>query len=253
MMLTRDELEEYRHVLGFNLWQIEKDYLQHLLLLFLYQRAGRNLVFKGGTALQKGYALNRFSIDLDFTSTDGEARRLIQNVSRDITSFGFRAVIGEGERTRTTRVIKAKIEGPLYDGGERTMTTLRLEISARRDVLLEPVAKEIVPVYADLRPYVTVMMDLREMLAEKVRALVWRAEAKDLYDLWFLTRKNVKWDVTLVDRKLSYYRLKFNKDAFLGKVSGLKEAWPVELKAAVSTLPPFEVAQLDIRQAISEI
>ena len=67
-MLSRKNLESMRSVLGYNLGQVESDYLQHILLLLLSRRAGNWLVFKGGTALQKAYGLNRFSDDLDFTS-----------------------------------------------------------------------------------------------------------------------------------------------------------------------------------------
>jgi len=59
-MLTRKELESFRNVLGFNLGQAEKDYLQHLLLFLMSKNARSELVFKGGTCLQKAYGLGRF-------------------------------------------------------------------------------------------------------------------------------------------------------------------------------------------------
>ena len=66
-MLTRNDLVEYSETMSFNLGQIEKDYIQHVFLINLYRRVGDEIVFKGGTALQKCYGLNRFSEDLDFT------------------------------------------------------------------------------------------------------------------------------------------------------------------------------------------
>ena len=248
-MFTREELEEYRNVLGFNLWQVEKDYLQHMFLLFLHQRINRELIFKGGTALQKTFGLNRFSIDLDFTSSNNGIGERIKEVAKDITNFGFPASLGEVERTETSKIAKVRIEGPLYDGSERTMTVLRIEISLR-DLVLEPMIKEIVPIYSDLRPYFIVLMDLREILAEKARALIWRTDARDLYDLWFLLRKNVKVNVALVDRKLSYHNLKFDKEEFLGKVNDLRKTWDRELKPIVSALPPFEEVEKDIKETL---
>ena len=59
-MLTRNDLFLYRNVTEFNLGQIEKDYIQHIFLMNLYRRMGNELVFKGDTALQKIYGLNRF-------------------------------------------------------------------------------------------------------------------------------------------------------------------------------------------------
>ena len=66
-MITKEDLKEYGRTFGFNLGQAEKDYLQHIFLLFLSRNISNELVFKGGTALQKIYGINRFSIDLDFT------------------------------------------------------------------------------------------------------------------------------------------------------------------------------------------
>ena len=67
-MIDRKELEEYAKIKGLNLGQAEKDYVQTIMLFILYQKYGRELVFKGGTALNKCFNLDRFSQDIDFTS-----------------------------------------------------------------------------------------------------------------------------------------------------------------------------------------
>jgi predicted nucleotidyltransferase component of viral defense system len=245
-MLTKEELRTYEKILGFNLWQVEKDYLQHLLLLFLYSRIKRELVFKGGTALQKVFGLNRFSIDLDFSSTNNNSEKVFEKVVEDITNFGFPSQISKIEKTKIAKVIVLKIQGPLYEGNERTITTLRIEISLRKDLILEPMVKEVVPPYADLRPYFTNLMDLREILAEKVRALMERGKARDLYDLWFLLKKNVAQDIALINKKLKYYNLKFGKKEFFQKIKGIEKIWEKELKPLVSMLPSFEVVEKDV-------
>lgn len=250
-MLTRKELEEYRGVLGFNLWQVEKDYLQHILLLFLFQRIKRGLVFKGGTALQKAFALNRFSIDLDFSSSDDLADGAFGEVARDISNFGFPVRVVETKKTDISNAVRVGVEGPLYDGSERTVASLRLEISTRRDLVLEPVVKEIVPVYSDLRPYFAVLLAPEEIMAEKIRALMRRGDARDLYDLWFLVRKGVKVNADLANRKLSYYDLKFDAKKLLKRVGDLKRGWDPELGSTVSALPPFEKVEEDIADALA--
>lgn len=245
-MLTKGELREYEKVVGFNLWQVEKDYLQHLFLLFLYARIGKELILKGGTALQKVFGLNRFSVDLDFALMDNELEKALERVAKDITTFGFPSKLSKIEETEVAKTAWLKIEGPLYDGSEKTITNLRLEISLRKDLILKPLVKEVVPVYRDLRPYAVVIMDLREIMAEKIRAIAWRSRARDLYDLWFLLRKNVKLDPQLVNRKLEYYNLKFDKRSFLQKIRDLKDVWKLELTPLVSWLPPFEVVEKDV-------
>jgi predicted nucleotidyltransferase component of viral defense system len=89
MMLTKDELKAFESTLGFNVWQLEKDYLQHLFLLFLSRRTKDQLVFKGGTALQKIYGLNRFSIDLIFLYKKNLKMRKLKWLLKILRSLGL--------------------------------------------------------------------------------------------------------------------------------------------------------------------
>lgn len=68
-MIDRNELGEYARALKYNIYQAEKDYVQHVFLAALYSVSATEFVFKGGTALQKAYGLDRFSEDLDFTAS----------------------------------------------------------------------------------------------------------------------------------------------------------------------------------------
>src|SRR3989344_3824087 len=68
-MLNYDELENIARLKRLSLKNIEKDYLQDLILFSIYSFIGKELVFKGGTCLYKLYKLGRFSEDLDFTLT----------------------------------------------------------------------------------------------------------------------------------------------------------------------------------------
>jgi predicted nucleotidyltransferase component of viral defense system len=249
-MLGKEELRTYEKIVGFNLWQVEKDYLQHLVLLFLYSTIKSELVLKGGTALQKAFGLNRFSIDLDFSSTKNNSEKFFEKVVEDITNFGFPSQISKIEKSKITKAktIILKIQGPLYDGNEKTITTLRAEISLRKDLILQPIPKEIVPPYADLRPYFINLMDPKEILAEKVRALMWRGKARDLYDLWFLLKKNVTPDVDLINKKLKYYNLKFNKEEFFQKIKDIEEIWEKELKPLVNVVPSFETIKKEVTE-----
>jgi predicted nucleotidyltransferase component of viral defense system len=240
-MLGREELRQYQDVLGFNLGQVEKDYLQHLLLLFLFEGSRGLLVFKGGTCLQKAFGLGRFSVDLDFTSrTEDDAEHVVASAAKNMSVFGFQSTLARTQVKSDSKTLYVKVLGPLYDGSERTASTLRVEVSLRNDILLNPLANEIVPVYSDLRPYTATLMDLSEILAEKVRALSWRSEAKDLYDLWFLLRRGVATDASLIQRKLDFYGTKFEGHRFLQRIRGLGSVWQSELSPLVRSVPDFE-------------
>ena len=134
-MLTQKELEKFKSLLGFSIWQVERDYLQHLILLILSQRTSQEFIFKGGTALQKTFGLNRFSIDLDFTKNGEWADDLFEQLRKDVTTFGYEAKITVKEQ-KESQLVKIAMKGPLYKGIERSLAVLRLEISLRRILFL---------------------------------------------------------------------------------------------------------------------
>jgi predicted nucleotidyltransferase component of viral defense system len=136
-MLSRKNLESMKSVLGYNLGQVESDYLQHILLLFLSRRAGSWLVLKGGTALQKAYGLNRFSDDLDFTSKKGDIEEIAQGIRTDLAAFGLENELKINRMESVSEVIVYSIKGPLYDGTPRSMAVQRLEVSLREEVILK--------------------------------------------------------------------------------------------------------------------
>ena len=238
-MLTKTELKKYMNITGFDLWQTEKDYLQHLFLIFLSRRSKDQLVFKGGTALQKIYGLNRFSSDLDFTMKKKMDDEIIEKISRDVKLFGFDCKFKK-IKSYPSLVFKLMIKGPLFDGSNLSISSLRLEINKKDEVLLEPEIKEVYPIYNDLQPYTCLVMDLREILAEKIRAILTRQKARDVYDLWFLLKKNVDVDINLINKKLEFYNKRFNKKEFISQLKKMEKIWSVELKPLLNFIPPFQ-------------
>lgn len=239
-MISRQQLEQLKPVLGFTIWQAEKDYLQHLFLLFLSRRSRGELIFKGGTALQKAYGLGRFSIDLDFNlgQPDFDVKGLLEKIASDLSFFGYKAVFGvqDGKLSKPSFL---EVEGPLYEGTEKTLSTLRIDISMRETVLLEPRTVEIMPVYPDMPPYFATVMALEEILSEKVRAIMCRASARDVYDLWFLLNKNVKPDFSMIGRKLEYCKMKYGQKSFLDAVDRRNEVWENEIGQLLQAVPDF--------------
>ena len=77
-MISKEDLKQYSKIIGFNLGQTETDYLQHLFLLLMSRHLYGELVFKGGTALQKAYGLNRFSVDLSEYKRDCRNGKIIE-------------------------------------------------------------------------------------------------------------------------------------------------------------------------------
>jgi predicted nucleotidyltransferase component of viral defense system len=165
--------------------------------------------------------------------------------AEDIEKFGFDCKC-EKEKENFGITFKLKINGPLYDGTERSKSILRIEISKREKVLLEPKLKEIIPIYPDLHPYTILTMQLKEILAEKIRAIIVRTKARDVYDLWFLLRKNVKIDEKLINKKLSFYKKTFRREDLKSNIKSIGRIWERELKPLVTFLPSFKLVLKEI-------
>ncbi|KCZ70970.1 protein of unknown function (DUF1814) [Candidatus Methanoperedens nitroreducens] len=250
-MLSRKNLESMKSVLGYNLGQVESDYLQHILLLFLSKRAGTWLVFKGGTALQKAYGLNRFSDDLDFTSKKEDLEEIAHGIKTDLAIFGLENELKINRMENVSEVIVYSIKGPLYDGTPRSMAVQRVEVSLRERVILKEEIHEVVPVYPDLQPYLLTMMNPEEILSEKVRAIMTRNKARDVYDTRFLIKKKIPINPELINKKLEYYGMVFDLDAFTASLMDKNRIWEKELKPLVSFIPNFEKTAKEILDAFS--
>ncbi|MBI4918616.1 nucleotidyl transferase AbiEii/AbiGii toxin family protein [archaeon] len=239
-MLNRTDLEKYRSITGLNLGQIERDYLQHLALMILYKISDRHLIFKGGTALQKIYQLPRFSEDLDFTlCKEFELRKLMEKLVKDLEIAGYDSSFEIQKDLKLGKTIRLKIKGPLYNGQENSVFYLLLEISNREKVLLEPQLKEIKPVYKDLNSYLVKVMDLKEIFAEKIRAIMTREKARDLFDINFLLDQKASPDLKLINEKLKYYKEKFDLKEFMQAIDNKSKIWKKDLTPLMIKIPDF--------------
>ncbi|MCL6090881.1 MAG: nucleotidyl transferase AbiEii/AbiGii toxin family protein [Candidatus Thermoplasmatota archaeon] len=235
-MLNREEL--IQTPIDFNLYQKEKDYLQHIVLSRVFSRTSSELTFKGGTAIQKCFGLNRFSEDLDFTASENLSREKLERSLEEMGRF-YPCSVSKVENN-VSLSYKLKIEGPLFHG-PLSLQTIRIDISMREEILLTPIKRIVTPLYIDLQPYMVVFMEPREILSEKIRALMTRAKARDLYDLYYLSQKNVELDLHLASRKLEFYSLEFNRDILLERLGRLKSQWEKEIPGLVRNVPDFDL------------
>lgn len=248
-MIAKNELRGYCKLTGFNLGQVEKDYLQHLLLILLSRHSSNELVFKGGTALQKVCGLNRFSIDLDFTQKEEiNFPELMGKITRSMTDFGYES---EYKETKTLgKTFRITTKGPLYNNTPISASTLRVEISQREHILIEPQLKQITPIYRDLQPYTLLVMQESEILAEKIRAIISRNKPRDIFDLHFLLKKGVKFDLGFINKKLEYYKEKFDKEKFISSIMEKKPIWEKEMRQYLNAVTNFEIILKEIKEAL---
>lgn len=248
-MLGYDELENIANLKRLSLISAEKDYLQDLILFSIYTNVGKELVFKGGTSLYKIYKLNRFSEDLDFTLTKKIDMKKIRNkILSELKLLNIEGRIKEIKEHKNEINIRLLLNGPLYKGSKETQCFIPLNISLKEQVLIEPKKESIMPLYKELPNFELFVMQEKEILAEKVRAIFTRMKPRDIYDLWFLsTRKNIVFNSRLINKKLSLYNLKFNFKEFKNRIEKMKGLWQIDLKnLIVGELPDFEKVKKEV-------
>jgi len=236
-MITKEELTEYSKVTSLqNLGQAEKDYFQNIILFVLYQNYGKDIVFKGGTALKKAYGLDRFSEDLDFTcSKHIDNKKLEDGMKRFKIEFET-----EKEEHENGLKITFRIRGPLYVGIRQSLCKFIVDFSFREKVELRPEIKTIGRFLEEIPSFDVVVMQEKEILAEKVRAIYTRTKARDVYDLRFLLVKGIEFDENLTEKKLKYYNKTWNFKKFSEKIDLKKSIWTTELKPLIKNVPEFE-------------
>jgi predicted nucleotidyltransferase component of viral defense system len=257
-MLEESVLEGYVEETGMqNIWQVERDYLQHIILRAIYSKVSKGMVFKGGTALQKLGIVDRFSIDLDFTSSlsDEELRGIAGYVSKYLSDIGIRneySIVGTGESTKHMDVV-FRIEGPHFikTKAENAKATIKLQISRREEVMLGSNAERIIPIYKDIPPYVVSVMHMEEVAAEKVRAIMTRDKPRDVYDLSLLIKKGYPLHELLIRKKLEGYA-EFSMGGFEKAIEDKRDSWSIELRNLLykhtmqKGLPDFDDAKASI-------
>lgn len=195
---------------------VERDYVFGWLLKAFYENEylRKLLVFKGGNCLRKAYYPNtRFSSDLDF-SVPGEVDqpRLLQAINdacreaqricgvefltdRNTLNTGS---FGDGTRT----VYKGRLFFQDFLGEEDDLTiSIKVDIAELDRLALPPVARPLTHAYSDSDQCTAELacMALEEIVALKLKCLIQRRHAADLFDLVHTTFMDRSVDV---DRKL---------------------------------------------------
>lgn len=182
-MIPAADLRERARREGVRPEEVEKEYLQ---FAFLHSLAADvdGLVFRGGTMLRIAHGHPRYSEDLDFVrlhSTE-EAEARVEAALADVVHWGLRATTAEPVRGKESLVWSVRFRGPLY-ASTRRENGVKIEVGSTRDHLLPPEVSIVRAPFPDVPVFTLPTQDRRETAAEKVRALVERDMARDLYDL----------------------------------------------------------------------
>ena len=253
--MLKDELREYMPILGFKRpEQIEKDYLQELVLRNLFAEVpSSGLIFRGGTALSKIFGSGRFSDDLDFvTGVASDTDSILNRVEAGVkamdalydASYSF-------EKYKDMVEYTIKISGPLYISlkNDSARQTLYIDVNTYEKNILGPKSILRLPVYKEIRPYTLIVEQIEELLVDKIRALLYRKKevARDVYDIWVILTKPYGLEPAKI-KEVAEARNMENLDfhAINVKLEGLKKTWGGEIESLTGVKITYE----DVKKAV---
>jgi len=205
-MISRDQINEFSKRLAIDEYTIIREYMQVVFLSVFYALPDSSKVyFKGGTAIRLLLKSGRFSEDLDFTA-DVPAAKLDELVQEAVKKMSLTVPDVKLKRTEEnkysyTGILSYQTEGMRQPLNIHLDFSLREKPETSRETVLEsdfPVAP--LPVVRH--------MDWPEVLAEKIRAFLYRLKGRDVYDLWFMLQKGIELDWTMINRKTALYDMK---------------------------------------------
>ncbi|MFH1695480.1 MAG: nucleotidyl transferase AbiEii/AbiGii toxin family protein [Candidatus Micrarchaeota archaeon] len=244
-MIEKEELLKYAQNKKYNLGQAEKDYFQEIILFILYQEYGQELVFKGGTALTKCYGFDRFSEDLDFSAKKEYAFE--KTISNGLKRFFIEFEV-EGKKHKESIDLSYRIKGPLFNGNRNSLCRIEVDISLRDVPVLKASIKKIGLQIEEIPLFQVVVMSEQEILAEKIRAILTRNKARDLYDVYYLLKKGTKVNKDLINKKIED-KHKFSITKLKKSILEKKIIYDTELKPLLKQFPSFKETQSTIIKA----
>jgi len=226
-MLSKKDILEIASIRHIKPYQQEKHYIQSVILTAL---SDYPLIFKGGTYLWFFHNLDRYSTDLDFTYDF--AMKEIKEISKQEFSNKIMLTLktkllelaGVDCTCKITNLwedigfsIKVSAVGPLYNG-PKSLCYVDIDVSFREKVLLDPTPYTLEHPTYKLPNRIIRGMTIKEIFAEKIRAIITRDSARDMYDLWYLiNKKDLHLNTEIIDlinNKLKYYKLEWSFDNF---------------------------------------
>jgi predicted nucleotidyltransferase component of viral defense system len=251
-MLRKDDIVKLSKITGLRPHQQEKAYIQTLVLRSVFSHS--DPVFKGGTSLMMVHGLNRFSEDLDFTCGEKDTLEgLSKSIKDDLSAIGIESIIKKNPTLENSASFRIGARGPLFTK-ERERCFVNCDFSLREKVIGEPEARFIDPTYPDILPFSVRVMDPAEIAAEKVRAIMTRDKARDVFDLGFLISKGILPTQRLIDNKMALYSMNFSLEEFKTALSRKEDLWRIELTPfIIGKLNDFDKESSKIIEALSSV
>lgn len=243
-MISKEELNSVKETRKTTLYYEEKEYLQYIFLNAI-SKYPENFVFKGGTCLRICFGFERASEDLDFNTNLSikEVKEIVSKCLKDFELLSIPYKIYSQKEFEGNLRIEIRFEGPLFTGKPSSTNALKIDFNKRK--VKNTKAKVVSKLFSDVPMFTLIVLDEKEILTEKMRALTKRAEPRDLYDVWMLLSNNIRIDKALLKEKLKEEKTDLSKLKMPSK-----EEYEIQLKNLIKYLPSYEQVKNEVLKAI---
>ncbi len=241
-MIEKRQVQQLAQTWQTTVDNVAREYFQQLFLSRLYEEKGSDsLLFKGGTALRIIWHSPRFSEDLDFTGVDIAIKgieTLMEGALAKIELEGIQTEIVESKGTSGGYLAIFRFETTEYT------SSIQLEISLRNGKKGFGTAALI---QSDLVvPYTLIHLKEEILVAEKIKACLTRAKARDFYDLYFILRSRLAFKEAFIkDKQLKKKIMGVIKSKKIDFRRELKTFLPVNQHMIIKGFPNTLVAEIE--------
>ena len=146
-----------------------------------------------------------------------------------------------------------RYEGPLFDGTPQSRGSVRIDVSLRGErVEVEEVFVPRTP-YADVPQLVVRALTREHLLVEKVRAVLVRGTARDLFDVHFLLERGATCGRALLDEKMRLYRRRYSQRALEDGMRKAARGWARDLEPLLGQVPPLRGIEEGVRSGLRRV
>ncbi|HRE50161.1 MAG TPA: nucleotidyl transferase AbiEii/AbiGii toxin family protein [Flavitalea sp.] len=265
-MIKPGEIQKKAREVGVRDQQIEKDYILSWILLGIsqHQQLAAVIVFKGGTVLKKVYFEDyRFSEDLDFTLMNNEITNdQIFEWFNEVFEYAKEeaniplSIAGNNQHEDGGINFYIGYSGPL--GGLSGNKKVKVDISRSEKLEYKPVMNPVILNYTDLEEHQLLCYPLEEILLEKMRSVMQRMQARDLYDIWFLLEQHgmdAAFHMKEFEQKCASKNLKaadFHKK-LSERLAQYKGRWQRSMNEQIKDLPSFEKVEREVQRHLKKL
>lgn len=257
-MISPDQIRKFSKQFAIDEFTIIREYLQVLFLSILYEKnESQHIYFKGGTCIRLLLQSGRFSEDLDFTA-DIPTKELGIIINETIKGL---CLVVPDLRLKDIAVNRFAYNGRLNYKPKEMKHPLNINLDFSLREKPETGEATILKTEFPITPLpVVTHFNSTEILAEKIRALLYRAKGRDVYDLWFLLSQGVELDWPMINRKTKMYEIKTSLQNVLQRITDFDEKLlkndlgkflPAHDRGFVAHLKQLTIKQLTARQSFT--